>query len=1077
MFTTHKVSSTGSHAFAEYLKEQEAFIASVMDSIASLDTPGSLDNFAAYIDGKPSEHLLFDKLLGTGAAEVLDVKGLTRDQFMDIGNGRWNGKQLCQMSYQPEWETDENGKIRKDVKGNKIAKRDENGKQINHPHRWGFIDGTFSAPKEVMEYAIATTPEVRKIMIEEWNAAVAEGIKAMEERAYLVRRTIKGEYNEKTKQQGSKTERVRGAKLIVVPATQLTARHTASTLERNAAPDPLLHTHNAIATMAFLPDDTHPDGMRPLTIDEAGLKRFAEEVDAVVMGDYTRRLENRGIQVEYDSFEESRRGKVTWRIAGIDKAQVRFHSSNTARRDKLVKEFEDKYRRPPTRVELDNLLRVSRVKKSKTKEDIEADKKGAWDRWKSDLRAHGFDVHFRKPGKPIERASEKARKKVLHDRLFDINTGQSPKGLCRDNSVFTEDQIMASIQRCAVGLGFTQDELKSIEQEVRQEIVMVRDASDERYRYFTTNTQVTKEKRLIRAMESKAREGVLAPNSYVLANVFNKQQFSLDPQQREAVIAASRSAWTHIGGTAGSGKSTVLSTLRESLETANLIDNTVVVSTAAATAQRSGEKVGADVFGSVESIERQVKQGKLEFTDKTLVIIDEAAMMDTDHLDRLMMAAKGKGRFVHVGDDKQLTPIGPAGWYEHSVKSYGQTEIRKVRRQRDPEDVHTYNLLRVGHINEARQAVQRLHDKGRIHVTDDADERQLKVFSDYQQMRDARPKLGADDFRMIIETSNQDVDTMNRMVQFDRKQRGEISGEGVTVNDEESGRSWNLHKGDSVMFLRPFAPRVKGQAPVRNGMTGQILDVNHDKGFSYVKLEDKRIVRVPLREHEKNQPFGPNYAQSAHKIQGAECEVVQVMPGTDHTATANSAYSQLTRAKGEAYVYLDHETHGEQPHQTLAESWAQRVDKRMSLAWLRRENNGVPLEPSAAERVQAAERQKIAEDWQREVEEMREESLVHRAQEEKDERRAARRVAVRERLRIARPRSPEQDATEQAVQSGPEPSRAVQSGPEQQSLIRTGGSLRDRLIQPDSQELDDNGQTPILRRMGRGLDRDNDQSI
>lgn len=1042
MFTTHKVSSSGSHAFAEYLKEQE-------------------DLTAAYYGGEENARgILFERIQGTGAEHLGITEGVTRQQWHDLANGRWDGKQLCQMSYQPDWETDEQGKILKDAKGNKIAKRDENGKQINHPHRWGFIDGTFSAPKSVMEYAIATTPDARAQIIAEWDAACAEGIKAIEERAYLVRRTIKGEYNEKTKQQGSKTERVRGAKIIVMPATQLAARHTVSTLERGAAPDPHLHTHHAISTMAFLPDDTHPDGMRPLTIDEAGLKRFAEEADAVVMGDFARRLESMGIPIKYDSFEESRRGKVSWRIAGIDKAAERFHSSNTVRRDQLVKEFEADYKRPPTRAELDNLLRVSRVKKSKSKADVEADKRGAWDRWKADLRAHGFKVEPRWPGKPIERASERERKKVLHDRLFDVNTGQSPKGLCRDNSVFTEDQIMASIQRCAVGLGFTQDELKSIEQEIRQEIVMVRDASDERYRYFTTNTQVTKEKRLIRAMESKAREGVLAPNSYVMANVFNKQQFSLDPQQREAVIAASRSAWTHIGGTAGSGKSTVLSTLRQGLETANLIDNTVVVSTAAATAQRSGEKVGADVFGSVESIERQVQQGKLEFTDKTLVIIDEAAMMDTDHLDRLMMAAKGKGRFVHVGDDKQLTPIGPAGWYEHSVKSYGQTEIRKVRRQRDPEDVHTYNLLRVGHINEAKQAVQRLHDKGRIHVTDDADERQLRVFSDYQKMRDARPDLKADDFRMIIETSNQDVDTMNRMVQYDRKQRGEIGGEGVSVNDEESGRSWNLHKGDSVMFLRPFAPHVKGQAPVRNGMTGQILDINHDKGFSYVKLEDKRIVRVPLREHEKTQPFGPNYAQTANKIQGAECEVVQVMPGTDHTATANSAYSQLTRAKGEAYVYLDRETHGEEPHQTLAESWAQRVDKRMSLAWLRRENNGVPLEPSAAERVQAAERQKIAEDRKREVEEMREESIVHRAQEEKDERREARRVAVRERLRIGRPRSPEQEATDQ----------------EQQPLIRTGGSLRERLIQPDAPEQDAN-ETPILRERSRGLERENDRGM
>ncbi|MFF0903988.1 UNVERIFIED_CONTAM: AAA family ATPase [Kocuria sp. CPCC 205316] len=1071
MFTTHKVSSSGSHAFAEYLKEQE-------------------DLTAAYYGGEENARgILFERIQGTGAEHLGITEGVTRQQWHDLANGRWDGKQLCQMSYQPDWETDENGKILKDAKGNKIAKRDENGKQINHAHRWGFIDGTFSAPKSVMEYAIATTPDARAQIIAEWDAACAEGIKAIEERAYLVRRTIKGEYNEKTKQQGSKTERVRGAKIIVMPATQLAARHTISTLERGAAPDPHLHTHHAISTMAFLPDDTHPDGMRPLTIDEASLKRFAEEADAVVMGDFARRLESMGIPINYDSFEESRRGKVSWRIAGIDKAAERFHSSNTARRDQLVKEFEADYKRPPTRAELDNLLRVSRVKKSKSKSDVEADKRGAWDRWKADLRAHGFKVEPRWPGKPIERASELERKKVLHERLFDLKPVHGPssefdfttsglKGLCRDNSVFTEDQIMASIQRCAVGLGFTQDELKSIEKEVRQEIVMVRDASDVRFRYFTTNAQVTKERRLLRAMESKARQSVPAPNSAILNRIFDSQQFSLDPQQREAVNAASKSAWTHISGYAGSGKTAALKTLRESLEAGNLIDNTIVVSTAAATAQRSGEKVGASVFGSVESIERQVKQDKLAFTDRTLVIIDEAAMMDTDHLDRLMVAAKGKGRFVLVGDDKQLTPIGPAGWYEHSVKSYGQTELRKVRRQRDPEDVHTYNLLRVGHINEAREAVQRLHDKGRVHVTDDAGERQLKVFEDYCQFRDTKinPETGkpltADDIRIIVETSNTDVDTFNRMVQYDRKQRGEISPHGVTVNDEESGRSWNLHKNDSIMFLRSYAPSVKGQAPVRNGTTGHILDINHEQGFSYVKLEDKRIIRVPLREHEKNQPFGPSYAQSAHKIQGAECEVTQILPGTDHTATANSSYSQNTRAKAESHIYLDHETHGDNPYETVAESWAQRVDKRMSLTWLRHESKGTPVEPSAKEREQAAERQKIAQDRNRELREQRNESVRHRAMEQAQDFSEAdlgSRTTLRERLRLAKSKAPE-------------PSRSVQVRPdtsteqEQQPLIRTGGSLRERLIQPDSPEPDVK-ETPILRERGRGLERDNDQSI
>lgn len=62
---------------------------------------------------------------------------------------------------------------------------------------------------------------------------------------------------------------------------------------------------------------------------------------------------------------------------------------------------------------------------------------------------------------------------------------------------------------------------------------------------------------------------------------------------------------------------------------------------------------------------------------------------------------------------------------------------------------------------------------------------------------------------------------------------------------------------------------------------------------------------------------------------------MQVMPGTEHTANANSAYSQLTRAQEEAHIYLDRETHGDEPQEALAESWSKRVEKRTSLSRLR----------------------------------------------------------------------------------------------------------------------------------------------
>ena len=168
-------------------------------------------------------------------------------------------------------------------------------------------------------------------MIAAWDASCDEGVRAIEDRAYLLRRTIKPTSVDGSRQQGSATERVRGAHLLVVPATQLSARHTEETIARGTPPDPHLHRHNAISTLAWLPHPSHPAGMRPLTVDELGIKNFGEEANAIVMGDFARRLEDIGIELDYETFSESRRGTVGWEVAGTSDEAMRFHSTNSAR--------------------------------------------------------------------------------------------------------------------------------------------------------------------------------------------------------------------------------------------------------------------------------------------------------------------------------------------------------------------------------------------------------------------------------------------------------------------------------------------------------------------------------------------------------------------------------------------------------------------------------------------------------------------------------------------------------------------------------------------------------------------------
>ena len=197
--------------------------------------------------------------------------------------------------------------------------------------------------------------------------------------------------------------------------------------------------------------------------------------------------------------------------------------------------------------------------------------------------------------------------------------------------------------------------------------------------------------------------------------------------------------------------------------------------------------------------------------------------------------------------------------------------------------------------------------RDRIHISNDRSDRMLDVARDYKEIRDRDPNLTVDDVRIIVETSNQDVDTANAFIQHDQKARGELKGDGFRVNDDEQNRTWLLHENESVIFLRSYLPSKK-EEPVRNGTRAKILNIDERRGRATVQLEDQRKVWVKLHEHEKSQPMAPAGAQHANKIQGDEVEVVQIMPGTEQTANANSAYSQVTRAKREAHAYLDRET-------------------------------------------------------------------------------------------------------------------------------------------------------------------------
>ncbi|MCM3484190.1 AAA family ATPase [Kocuria rosea] len=942
-----KIGGRSASAYKEYLKEQ----------MQLLEESG-VKNVAAYYAEERSPdgpELAFTRVMGSGAEYLGIENGITDAQFEDIHEGRWNGEQLCKSSYRPIYKTDGKGRYVYE-NGKKVKQYDETGKLISEPHRTSWIDLTFSAPSSVDEYLITSTAQERAEIIADFEASCAVAIQTLERDGFLVRKTIPGEKVKGTKQQGSATERVRGAKIIALPVTQFTARHTQDTIDRGAPPDPHLHQHTPIATMAFLPDPTHPDGMRPLTLDSDGFFSIAERLSAIQDHEFSRRMEERGIKVKFQEWDESKRGLCLWEIDGVSEESRRFHSSNSNRADEIKAQWEKDYGHPPTHQQLTDELKKTRKGKSKDERDMKADQSGVWDQWGAELNERGIEIwegayELGPDGKvllndhgmpvPARRGVQRAplfeRQVEFRNRLFDTladKTKKSAKGLTVDNAFFSGTDLECSIDKAAIGLGFTQGQLRNMEMEIRRELVTIEPHHDPRYARFTTRRQLTNELRVVRAIDAVVQRPALAPSQDIIDKNIKKQKHPLDPEQQELTMAACTKSWVFGEGLAGAGKTTSIKAAADALKEARLVDEVIVVAVAGATAQRAGIKIGADKSGSFESIEYQLDKGTIEAGPRTMFIIDESAMVDTDRMNRFMTANRAKGRFVLLGDPRQLTEIGAGGWYEPSVGKHGAVMLNTTHRFTNPEDVKDYNKLRSGDEGITRDAVESMDKRGRVHISYDGSDRMVEWFDTYKARREGDKTLTADDLRLIIETTNKEVDTGNSFVQADRKARGELEGEGFKVSSDATGRSWRLYKDDSVIFLQGHA-RSGRQKPVKNGTTGEIIGISERRRIAKVRLEDDRVVKVPIPENAYRQTIAPAYCQHANKIQGAEARIVDIMPGTDKTANANSAYSQLTRGIDESHVWLDYQTNGEEPKQAVAKSWARRANKHMAITLMK----------------------------------------------------------------------------------------------------------------------------------------------
>lgn len=649
-------------------------------------------------------------------------------------------------------------------------------------------------------------------------------------------------------------------------------------------------------------------------IDGHHLMKGAKTLGQAVNVEFNRILENHGIKVTYS--KPNLKGEIRSRIEGSSTVVREYFSTNQKLVRQIADGFEHANNRPPIRQEIEAIQKNMRGAKTRTaKIGDQVGNRAKLDEWAEALEREGLKLTIAPLQESIERAPWVDRHTELISRLeSDIGIAV---GLDKE-AVFGPETVMPAVYRLADGLGFSPQELVDIGEDYRNNYLLVRiEADDPSAVLYTTPTILSNEREIATRLDRKANKiELLHPGKGVrpeyLRTSVARAGFKLDLEQFAFVTeAVSAKRVVHCIGRAGSGKSNSTKAIVHVMREAGAADQIAVVAVARKRSEELAAELNADRKGSIDSIVRQVLRGQFRPTKDTVVILDEAALVNTFQMTELLRAI-GPAKLITLSDNKQATAIGIAGWLEKELAKRPATELVNVYRHKNEADLAAFEDFRAGR---AAQGVANLDSRNRIHIASTHGRMLQQVRDGYKHYREQ----GYEDHEIVIvhQGSNHDLDAMNRMIQRLRMRNGEISNDDkLAVVEESTGREWTLHKGDRIIITKGL---YKGLSkPVFNGDMGVIKEIR-PYGVRVKLDKDGSVITIPVQHTMDVQPIALANCVSTMKYQGSSIKVDLVIPGKPGITSANSLYSAVTRTIDHCEVFLDNERWGKDPITKLSE--------------------------------------------------------------------------------------------------------------------------------------------------------------
>jgi conjugative relaxase-like TrwC/TraI family protein len=462
---------------------------------------------------------------------------------------------------------------------------------------------------------------------------------------------------------------------------------------------------------------------------------------------------------------------------------------------------------------------------------------------------------------------------------------------------------------------------------------------------FTTKSIRNMEVEISQALESMKPNNhmTFAPqevNEYILAwESMKTEQFrQKDPEakpvkmakgQREAVFntLTQTGGISNISGRAGAGKSFLVECLKDFYESKGIdmygtsTSSTATKGLASSTAMKDG-----NFYNSAKMLQ-MIRNGKFKLTNKSVLTVDEAGMMDLESLHALVKEVQKAGaKLLLVGESEQLQPVGFGGSFRILNDQFGFTKVSEINRQQDHwqrEMVHDFAN------GKSAMAVKTLYDHGRVAITDTEGERLEMLVKDYMTaqhteektttVKDAQGKLVKETKKVLVDTpfaqklivaaTNYDVDKINNRIREELQKQGKLpTDQAKVVCADKIERGFS--EGDRVIFTRSSKSMDTDPLNVDNSETGKVIGFKMDKKTNQpiamqIQMDDGKKVYMDC-SGKKKLAIRHGYCSTVHKSQG-QTKMSAFYYVSSNLNSLHQAYVACSRHKQNLKMYLSNE--------------------------------------------------------------------------------------------------------------------------------------------------------------------------